>query len=88
MDDGTSSYSNKAIMCRFSTLSFTKDQLQLLQDKLLEYCIHTTLQSHTDGEGLIIAVRQQSINLFMDLIEPYIVDCMKYKIKRRKNEQD
>jgi hypothetical protein len=35
---------------------------------------------------LTLAVRQKSVNNFMDLIEPYIVDCMKYKIKRRINE--
>lgn len=86
MDDGTSSFSNGAIIARFSTLSFSKKQLKILQSRLLEFRIETTLQKHSDGLGLIIAIRQKSINQFMDLIEPYIVDCMKYKIKRRMNE--
>ena len=86
MDDGTASFSKNAVIARFSTLSFSEDQLKLLQNRLLDFNILTTLQKHTDGLGLVIAIRQKSINVFMDLIEPYIVDCMKYKIKRRNNE--
>lgn len=88
MDDGTSSFSKKSVVVRFSTLSFTKEECALLQDKLLKFNIHTTLQRHGDGYGWVIAIRQKSINDFMDLIEPYIVDCMKYKIKRRLCERN
>lgn len=84
MDDGTSRFSNNCVTASFSTLSFPRDQVILLQKRLLEFNIETTLQAHSDGYKLVIAIRQNSINKFMDLIEPYIVDCMKYKIKRRK----
>ena len=87
MDDGTSSFTKTScIKVAFSTLSFTKDQLILLQDRLNYFDIKTALHKHNDGYGLTISVRQISINKFMDLIEPYMVDCMKYKIKRRLNE--
>lgn len=88
MDDGTSSVikNKKAISVRFSTLSFKKDEIFLLQNKLLEFNIETSLHKHTDGEGIIISVNQNFINKFMNMIEPHIVNCMKYKIKRRINE--
>jgi recombination protein RecA len=86
MDDGTSSYIQNSVMARFSTLSFTKEQLEILQRRLEDFDVDTTLQKHADGTGLVIAIRQSSVNKFMDLIDPYIVDCMKYKIKRRTNE--
>lgn len=89
MDDGTSSFTKTDfIACRFSTLSFTKDELIILQKRLLDFDIHTTLQSHEDGLGLIISVRQCSLNKFMNLIDPYVIDCMRYKIKKRKSESN
>lgn len=87
MDDGTSSFGkNGSVILRFSTLSFPKSQLKILQARLKELGISTTLQKHADGKGLVIAIRQKFVNPFMDLIEPHIVTCMKYKVKRRANE--
>jgi LAGLIDADG DNA endonuclease family len=83
MDDGTSSFSKNNVMVRFSTLSFPKKQLVLLQRRLTDFGISTTLQKHSDGEGYVIYIRQSSVNKFMDLIEPFIIECMKYKIKRK-----
>ena len=86
MDDGSSSFTNKSVMARFSTLSFTKSQLIILQDRLKDFNIATTLQKHSDGCGLVISIRQKSVNQFMDLIKSHIIYCMEYKIKRRSNE--
>lgn len=87
MDDGTSSFTkNSSILVRFSTLSFPKKQLKLLQNRLNEFNINSTLQKHSDGEGYVIAIKQDSINKLMDLVEPFVVPCMNYKIKRRLNE--
>ena len=87
MDDGRSSYVGKdSVVASFSTLSFPKKECILLQNRLQDFDIKTTLQKHSDGQGLVTAIRQKSINKFMDMIGPYVVDCMKYKIKRRKNE--
>lgn len=86
MDDGTSSYTmprdKRYVICRLSTLSFSLEEIQLLQGKLLEYGIKTKLHYHSDGKHNIIAVKSRSINLFMDLIQPHIIPCMQYKIKR------
>lgn len=87
MDDGSSSWikNNPGIMVRFSTLSFTKDEISLLQNKLLEFGIETVTHNHTDGTGHELYIRQKSVNIFMNLVEPFVVNCMKYKIKRRLN---
>ena len=90
MDDGSSTFgkgcAKESIRAGFATLSFPKEQLKFLQARLLEFGILTTLHKHPDGFGLNIAIRQKSINLFMALIEPYMVECMRYKIKKRANE--
>lgn len=93
MDDGSSSYTKDKdgnhknyIKCIFSTLSFKNEELILLQNLLKKFNINTSLVKHSDGEGLNINILSDSTNVFMDLIEPYIVPCMQYKIKRRTNE--
>jgi DNA-binding CsgD family transcriptional regulator len=87
MDDGTSSFlrNNKSVSARFSTLSFPKEQIILLQNKLLKFNIETSIHKHSDGEGLVISVLTKSINKLMDLVEPFIIPCMSYKIKRISN---
>lgn len=92
MDDG-SSYSDKrkksTIAVRFSTESFDKRELDLLQNMLLSFNVETTLQKkHIKYNGkkryaYIIYIKQKSVNIFMDLVEPYIISCMRYKIKRK-----
>jgi len=87
MDDGSSSFDvsvPKTVMVRFSTQSFSKKENKLLMKKLLEFDIQTTLRKISDGTGYNIYVRQNSVNNFMDLVEPYIAtDDLKYKIKRK-----
>ena len=89
MDDGSSTWSghNKrndktvTVGVKFSTLSFGLEEINLLRDRLSNFCIDTTIVKHSDGKQMIISVKQNSVNLFMRLIEPFMVDCMKYKIK-------
>lgn len=71
MDDG--SKSNKTyILC---THSFSKKGCNRLISKLLEYDIETTLQKSN-----AIYIRYKSQKHFKKLIEPYIIDSMKYKL--------
>lgn len=88
MDDGSSSYdvsNNKTVMVRFATQSFSKEENEMLIEKLQTFGVETTLRQIKDGTGYNIYVRQRSVNNLMDLVEPYIVTSdMKYKIKRRK----
>jgi len=88
MDDGSSCNSGSSISVEFSTLSFTLREINMLRDMLfIKFGIYTTIRKHgNDGYGRVISLRQISVNRFMDLIEPYIVDCLKYKIKKRKCE--
>lgn len=83
MDDGSSHKKNNNVNVNFSTLSFTREECEILQNRLLEFNIETRLHKHSDGYGTTISVRQNSVNRFMDLVEPYIIDCFKYKIKRK-----
>lgn len=87
MDDGSSSFdvtNSKAVIVRFSSQSFSKEENLLLMEKLLDFGIETTLRKVPDGTGYNIYVRQKSVNTLMDLVEPYITFDTKYKIKRRK----
>jgi hypothetical protein len=93
MDDGSSSWlkNSPSVMVRFATLSFPENEVKLLQNKLSNYGIATTLQNHTDGFGKIIYIRQDSVNNFMDIVEPILIrrklHNMLYKIKRRVYEK-
>jgi len=94
MDDGSSSWYRKTknhtwrSIVRFSTLSFNEYELKLLQYKLEKYnigsyfikCSDKKIKNYENRYEIII--KEKSINIFFDMIEPYIVKCMKYKIKR------
>jgi hypothetical protein len=89
MDDGslTKSYrtnksGNRVIYrreCLFATCSFTLSENQLLVDYLLE---RFGLQSRILMKGKYphIKIMTESANLMFDLIRPYIVPCMDYKL--------
>lgn len=73
MDDGyKDSYSYK-----IATNNFNNKSLELLRNKLLEYNIKTTIQN-----GGIIYIRSESSNIFTNLVEPYFIESMKYKLHR------
>lgn len=90
MDDGTSSYVKHSgeIKVSFSTESFTLPEVKLLCDMLLiKFGIYSTIRHHNGGgTGYNIGIRQISVNKFMGIIEPHVIECMRYKIKRRKTE--
>lgn len=73
MDDGyKDSYGYK-----LATQSFNNKSLELLRIKLLEYNIKTTIQNNN-----IIYIRSESSNIFTNLVEPYFIESMKYKLHR------
>lgn len=90
MDDGSSSrYSQAQVKVSFSSLSFNTLELQLLRDKLSSLGINTSLAKHSKNtkneQQYTIEVNSRSINDFMDMIEPHILPCFKYKVKRKCN---
>lgn len=86
-DDGWSYYRKDGaggVTTNFATNCFSRNEIELMQNKLLEFNIQTSINHASNNKGLILYIKNCSNNNFMDLIEPYAVDCMKYKIKRRK----
>ncbi|MGI0058200.1 MAG: hypothetical protein ACREBJ_00395 [Nitrosotalea sp.] len=84
MDDGCShAYKNaQTIQVNFSTLSFIKPEIDLLINKFCKLGIssHTVKSQH--GNGIVLTIDSGDVNNFMSKIEPFMVSCMDYKIKK------
>ena len=74
MDDGS---------CRgyFATNGFTQDEVDLLINFLLEKFDIVTTKKLTIKDQYVIYISSDSRKKFEDLIRPYMVDRMKYKLK-------
>lgn len=89
MDDGSSSWHRNSVKVSLSALSFDVQELELLQHRLLHFDIKTYLAKHslrknTNKQQFTIEICTKSINQFMDLVQPHVLDCFAYKIKRIK----
>lgn len=71
MDDGN--ITNHSY--QFNTQSFSVKEKQLLQAKLRQFGVKTTL--HKQGQIYILS---ESRDKFKEIIEPYMLDSMKYKL--------
>lgn len=74
MDDGTRIHNT----VNFSVHSFTESSIVFLQKLLLQMNITTTIQS--DSKGKRLYVKQSSYPVFKNLVKPYILPCMAYKL--------
>ena len=81
MDDGTfhSDIRSGAKQYYFSTQGFKKSECQLLCEAL-GTCLNIQAKVHKDGKYWRIYIRAQSTPLFLDLISPYIVDDLLYRL--------
>jgi len=75
MDDGTR-HRNDTV--NISVHSFSKASLNILQNKLFEYMIDTTINS--DSKGARLYIKKKSYSNFKRLVKPYIIRCMAYKL--------
>lgn len=80
MDDGTSSWHKSGSTCRFCTNSYNVLELCLLMSLLASYGI-TATPCRASG-GFVLNVAKRSINRVFDIVEPYVVPCLRYKVKR------
>ena len=86
MDDGALKWLNNSNAMRICTESFSKEGNCRIQKALkLLYNIDTTLIKKAlpgghDKVGYRIAIPERSSGAFRELIKPYLVDCMKYKV--------
>lgn len=78
MDDGSlNKRYHTIVLC---TNSFSTEGQQLLMDLLLEkYAIPSVLEPRRNGQTVIRINASQS-RKFMDLISPYVPECMRYKL--------
>lgn len=73
MDDGSS---NGVI----ATNSFSLEECKMLQKMLLnKFNIYTTIQKNKESQ--VVYILSESRKEFDDLVRPYIVDSMKYKLR-------
>jgi LAGLIDADG DNA endonuclease family len=81
MDDGTFHKDRRsgAKQYYFSTQGFQKSECELLCDAL-RTCLNIQTNVHKDRKYWRIYIRAQSNHLFLDLISPYIVDDLLYKL--------
>lgn len=75
MDDGCGSEKNYTI----ATNCFQRDNIEEFRTFLLEkFNLHTTIRKDNT-----LYVKHRSMDLFTSLIEPYMCNCMKYKLNSR-----
>lgn len=84
MDDGALKWLGHSNAMRICTENFSPEGVQRIQ-KVLEkrYKILTTLTKTTLSNGSVgyrIYIPEKSSLCFSELIKPYLVDCMKYKV--------
>jgi hypothetical protein len=84
MDDGALKWLNHSNAMRICTESFSVDGVKRIQKALKElYGIKTTLTKKPLSSGLIgyrIGIPEEASGPFRKVIQPYLVDCMKYKV--------
>lgn len=84
MDDGALKWLNHSNAMRICTESFSEEGVIRIKNAFKTlYNIETTLQKKTlsgDRTGYRIAIPERSSSAFRELIKPFLVDCMKYKV--------
>lgn len=63
----------------FCLEAYPKEELQLLQKRLLEFGVQTSLVQKPWGFGYRLRVGGTDLQRFISLVYPYILDCFKYK---------
>ena len=92
MDDGSSTYSHKSgptVTVYLATHSFSEYSIKLLEKALLLKGINTG-RDHDKrvkgGAGIYITILQDSVDLFMSTVSPYVFPSYQYKIKYRRQQ--
>lgn len=84
MDDGGLKWKGHSNAMRICTESFSVDGVILIQKVFKhKYNIDTTLTSKTLSDGTVgkrISIPEKSSERFRELIQEFLVDCMKYKV--------
>jgi len=88
MGDGSSyldeRYHYVSVTITLCTDGYREQEVALLADKLHSININVSLVYHTavrNGRGMRIIIRQDSVNRFMDVVGPYVIEPYEYKLK-------
>lgn len=80
MDDGSAKWKQSLVLL-FNTQSYTRQEVELLMKAIeIKFDIQTYLRKQ--AEGWQIAVKGSSREQFEEVVGPYIVPSMEYKLKR------
>lgn len=84
MDDGSLKWLGKSNAMRICTESLSEEGVKRLQKALKKlYNLDTQLTRKTNNKrfvGYRLAINEQNSTAFREFIEPYLVDCMRYKV--------
>jgi len=87
MGDGGSSHSRQlaAVNVTLSTCGFSESSIRILEAVLgnLGLSISRADRHTVRGSGIIITILQDSVNKFMNMVQPYIVEPFLHKVKYR-----
>lgn len=84
MDDGSLKYFGKSNAMRICTESFSTEDNEILRDAIFQkFNISLGRVKKTrNGKfvGYRLTINEKESSKFRELIQPYLVDCMKYKV--------
>lgn len=88
MQDGQSCCNGPSVGVALNTQNFGIDSIAIIENKLHSLNLssgRTTRSNIVNGSGIIITILQDSVNKFMDIVDPYVVEPYRYKIKHREH---
>ena len=89
MDDGSLKWLGKSNAMRICTESFSKSGVERLKKGLKNlYNIETQLivkKANNTIVGYRLAINEKNSEAFRELIQPYLIDCMRYKVSDGNN---
>lgn len=82
MGDGSSTYCGGSVYVKFSTCSYTTDEVMMLIGKFVQIGIYHPYLIRNQGLPEIRIGRSDDVKHLMDMVEPYIHESYMYKVKR------
>lgn len=83
IDDGSRKWGDRVSGVRFCSESFTKDEINLLISILNEK-FNIIGTANKDSKGWRINISTKSYDKFYDLVQPYVIPSMAYKLPNKK----
>jgi len=65
-----------------ATNTFSQNEIKLLQNKLLDFGITSNIQNSFHSKGNILALTAEGSEIFFNLITPYVIKEMQYKLPK------